>query len=86
MEVIQPKIQFVINDRLKERITRRITSKLESWNGGRYKTKLHDEKDCYNKTRTYWNRQKAQQLGDELFGPILCMIFQVILISPYMIM
>ena len=70
-------MEFEINDDLAEKITKRITVKLEKWNGGRYKTALHDQKDCYNKTRTYWNRQKAQQLGDELFGPILCMTFQV---------
>jgi len=74
---------FRFDDALQNLITQRITVKLAKWHGGRYRTKLKDEKDCYNKTRTYWNRQKAQQLGDELFGPILVLAFQCMMRRPH---
>lgn len=68
---------FGVSDATGETMAQRIVSKLAQWPGGRYKNKPRDEKDCYNKTRTYWNRQKAQSLGDYLFGPIVGLAFQV---------
>ena len=46
--------EFGISQHLQQKITNAITSKLEAWNGGRYRTVLRNEKDCYNKTRTVW--------------------------------
>eukprot|EP01084_Bolivina_argentea_P208090 354907_1 len=70
--------QFIIDTDTKNRITNQIINKLEQWKGGTYNAKLLNEKDCYKKTRQYWNRQKAQVLGNSLFGPILCMACQFV--------
>lgn len=74
---------FRFDDALQHLVTQRIVVKLAKWHGGRYRSRLKDEKDCYNKTRTYWNRQKAQQLGDELFAPVLVLAFQVWCRDPF---
>eukprot|EP01083_Nonionella_stella_P006501 18889_1 len=70
--------EFVVNTRTEDRIIQTFTRYLNAWpKSTNYEAK--DPVECFKKLRAHWNRQKAQQFGNELFSVILCNIFQIVL-------
>jgi len=62
-----------------EQLTDNVIKTLESWPGGKYKKEQKTDKDCFDKARNYWCREKAKPLGTEFIYPVLKQLFNHII-------
>lgn len=58
-------------------LTQNVLKTLESWQGGKYRKPQINDKQCFDKARNYWCREKAKPLGTEFIYPILVQLFHV---------
>ena len=59
------------------KLTENVLKTLELWQGGKYKTPQITDKQCFDKARNYWCREKAKPLGTQFIYPILCQLLNV---------
>eukprot|EP01084_Bolivina_argentea_P149441 261055_1 len=71
--------QFIINKLFVEYIMMRVGVCFSSWTGGKNFNIITEQKICDEKARKYWSRSKIVSLGNDLFGPVLIMIFEYIM-------
>ena len=55
----------------------KVCKTLKTWNGGKYKKAVITDKECFDKARNYWCREKAKPIGGKFIYPILVKLFQV---------
>eukprot|EP01083_Nonionella_stella_P172716 593609_1 len=73
--------QFTMNTQLKKEIFEYLTHVVKSWDGGKPMRRaiVLTKPKAFKMVREYWNRQKAQELGDKLFSLVLQNIFVIVL-------
>ena len=69
---------FDIKNNLKKTMINNVVQFLMQWKGGKYKKPITTINEAWKKVCSYWNTQKAVQLGDHLFYPIFCYLFKVL--------
>eukprot|EP01084_Bolivina_argentea_P060089 109784_1 len=67
---------FKINN--KNKLIHNSSSILQTWDGGKYDKPITDNKQCFQKTRNFWCREKYKPIGSKLFYPIFCQLYQYI--------